>query len=64
MPNWDNYIMRKHGQSIRHNIAECFGGFAKAVVAVRKELATKAAMEVALDEAARRGKPPDDGRWN
>lgn len=36
-PNWDNYIMRKYGQSIRANIAEAFGVFAKAVIMVKKE---------------------------
>ena len=36
-PNWDNYIMRKYGQSIRENIAESFGVFAKAVIMVKTE---------------------------
>jgi len=36
-PNWDNYIMRKFGQSIREKIAESFEGYANAVIWVRRE---------------------------
>ena len=34
-PNWDNHIMRKHGQSIREKIAEAFAPYARAVVLAR-----------------------------
>ncbi len=36
-PNWDNYIMRKYARSIRDNIAEAYGVFAKAVIIVKRE---------------------------
>ncbi len=34
MPNWDNYIMRKYGQSIRKKIEEAHDPFVRAVTIV------------------------------
>lgn len=36
MPNWNNYIMRKYGQSIRRNIHEALIGSTVRAFAVKK----------------------------
>jgi hypothetical protein len=45
-PNWDNYIMRKYGQSIRAEIASAYGVFWKAVMLTRL---LKAAEEMEME---------------